>query len=90
MRAHPTPADAPGAAIDWNIARKDAEEVQVKIFTHIGSDTTEALEKQINEWLALLPAHGEMRHTSTAITITDGKPSFIVAIWWQPHNGNLE
>jgi hypothetical protein len=31
-----------------------------------------------------------MRHTSTAITITDGKPSFIVAIWWQPHNGNLE
>jgi len=64
--------------------------VQVKIFVHIGSDATAELEKQINDWLVLLPAHGEMKHTSTAITVTDGKPSFIVAVWWQPHNGHLE
>ena len=30
----------------------------VKIFGHIGSDSTAVLEKQINDWLALLPAHG--------------------------------
>jgi hypothetical protein len=65
-------------------------EMQVKIFSHTGHDATAELEKQINDWLVLLPAHGEMRHTSTAITVTDGKPSFVVAVWWQPHNGHVE
>jgi hypothetical protein len=60
--------------------------MQVKIFAHLGSDAIAELEKRINDWLVLLPAHGEMRHTSTAITVTDGKPSFIVAVWWQPHD----
>jgi hypothetical protein len=60
--------------------------MQVKIFTHLGPDAVTELEKQINDWLALLPAHGEMRHTSTAITVTDGKPSFVIAAWWEPHD----
>jgi hypothetical protein len=60
--------------------------MQVKIFAHFGPDAVAELEKQINDWLALLPAHGEMRHTSTAITVTDGKPSYVIAIWWEPHN----
>jgi hypothetical protein len=54
--------------------------------THFGPDAVVEVEKQINEWLVLLPAHGAIRHTSTAITVTDGKPSFIVAVWWEPHN----
>jgi hypothetical protein len=33
--------------------------MQVKIFTHFGPDAVVELEKQINDWLILLPAYGK-------------------------------